>query len=123
MDACGKLLAPIKTNKDPYGITTKDDGIIYINPTEKSAAGQNATLAKFASAIGMEPSTPAKSRSPAAIPTSTATAARASRGTSTWMTWGTPQEPTQDGVLQNKKGRTGRSGGHLQPGLRLRRST
>ena len=52
IDECGKLLAPIKTNKDPYGITTKD-GVISINPTDKSAAGTNATLGKFASAIGM----------------------------------------------------------------------
>ncbi len=52
IDECGKILAPIKTNKDPYGITTKD-GVISVSPTVKAAAGSNATLGKFASSIGM----------------------------------------------------------------------
>ncbi|MHB1533555.1 MAG: hypothetical protein ACYC1D_02910 [Acidimicrobiales bacterium] len=54
IDVCGKVLPPIKTTKDPYGLTTRGDGIIYIAPTVKSAAGENATLGKFASSIGMK---------------------------------------------------------------------
>jgi hypothetical protein len=53
IDECGKVLPNIKTTKDPFGITTKGDGIIYIDPTTKKAAGANATLGKFASSIGM----------------------------------------------------------------------
>jgi hypothetical protein len=53
--ACGKFLAPITHAKNPYGITTGNgDGIIHIDPTVKSAAGKNATLGKFASAVGMK---------------------------------------------------------------------
>ncbi|MGI8491207.1 MAG: hypothetical protein ACR2KC_00360 [Acidimicrobiales bacterium] len=51
---CGKFLDPIKTNKDPVGITTQGDGIIHIHPFVKSAAGKNATLGKFASSIDMK---------------------------------------------------------------------
>src|SRR5580698_2415011 len=53
VDECGTLLPPVKTAKNPNGITTKGDGIIYINPKNKSSAGKNATLAKFASAAGI----------------------------------------------------------------------
>jgi hypothetical protein len=53
IDECGKILPPIKTTKDPYGITTKD-GVISVSPTVKAAAGRNATLGKFASSIGMQ---------------------------------------------------------------------
>lgn len=53
--ACGKFLAPISTaSKDPQGITTRTAGIIDIAPTVKSAAGKNATLGKFADAVGMK---------------------------------------------------------------------
>jgi hypothetical protein len=53
--ACGKFLQPISiTSKDPEGITTRELGIIDIHPTTKSAAGKNATLGKFASAVGMK---------------------------------------------------------------------
>ncbi len=52
--ACGKFLPPISTKSpDPQGITTRQDGIINIHPTTKAAAGKNATLGKFASAVGM----------------------------------------------------------------------
>ncbi|MBO0728835.1 MAG: hypothetical protein J2P57_06220 [Acidimicrobiaceae bacterium] len=50
---CGKFEPAINSQRDPYGITTKGDGIIRIHPTVKSAAGANATLGKFASSIGM----------------------------------------------------------------------
>jgi hypothetical protein len=53
--ACGKFLPAIKNAKDPQGITTgAGDGIIHIHPTVKAAAGKNATLGKFASAVGMK---------------------------------------------------------------------
>jgi hypothetical protein len=51
---CGKFLPNIKLSKDPSGITTQGDGIIHIHPTTKSAAGKNANLGKFASAVGMK---------------------------------------------------------------------
>ena len=52
---CGKFTAPITHAKNPHGITTGDgDGIIHIQPKTKSAAGKNATLGKFADAVGMK---------------------------------------------------------------------
>lgn len=52
---CGKFVDPISIkSKDPDGITTRTAGIIKIAPTVKSAAGKNATLGKFASAVGMK---------------------------------------------------------------------
>ncbi|HET9076275.1 MAG TPA: hypothetical protein VFN68_05040 [Acidimicrobiales bacterium] len=51
---CGKFLPAISTKSpDPQGITTRQPGIINIHPTTKAAAGKNATLGKFASAVGM----------------------------------------------------------------------
>lgn len=53
--ACGKFLPAISTkSRDPQGITTRTPGIINIHPTVKAAAGKNATLGKFASAVGMK---------------------------------------------------------------------
>src|ERR1700761_1349228 len=53
--ACGKFLPAITHAKNPEGITTGNgDGIIHIHPTVKAAAGKNATLGKFASAVGMK---------------------------------------------------------------------
>jgi hypothetical protein len=57
---CGKLQPPVaaKYIRDPQGITTAASGdgvgIIEIDPTTKAAAGKNATLGKFASAVGMK---------------------------------------------------------------------
>jgi hypothetical protein len=53
IDVCGKFLPPIKSTNDPEGINTEGDGVIYIHPFHDSAAGKNATLSKFASAVGM----------------------------------------------------------------------
>ena len=52
---CGKFLPAISSSKNPAGIHTSSpgDGIIHISPTVKSAAGKNATLGKFAGAVGM----------------------------------------------------------------------
>jgi hypothetical protein len=49
----GKFLGPITNQHSNNGISTKGDGVIYISPKSKSVAGQNATLDKFASAVGM----------------------------------------------------------------------
>jgi hypothetical protein len=52
---CGKFAPAITHAKNPQGITTGNgDGIIHIHPTTKAAAGKNATLGKFASAVGMK---------------------------------------------------------------------
>ena len=52
---CGKFLPAISTKApNPEGITTRTAGIINIHPTVKAAAGKNATLGKFASAVGMK---------------------------------------------------------------------
>ncbi|HLI54335.1 MAG TPA: hypothetical protein VKU88_08415 [Acidimicrobiales bacterium] len=52
---CGHFLPAISTKSpDPQGITTRTPGIIDIDPTVKAAAGKNATLGKFASAVGMK---------------------------------------------------------------------
>ena len=46
---------PSPTPRIPEGITTGNgDGIIHIHPTAKAAAGKNATLGKFADAVGMK---------------------------------------------------------------------
>lgn len=50
---CGKFQPFIQHAKDPQGITTNQPGIILIKPKVKAAAGKNATLGKFASAVGM----------------------------------------------------------------------
>lgn len=53
--ACGKFLSPVSVKApDPEGITTRTAGVITIAPTVKSAAGANATLGKFADAVGMK---------------------------------------------------------------------
>lgn len=53
--ACGKFLPDIKVPaSDPQGITTTQTGIITVAPKVKAVAGKNATLGKFASAVGMK---------------------------------------------------------------------
>ena len=52
---CGKFVSPISIKSpNPQGITTRTAGIINIDPTVKAAAGKNATLGKFADAVGMK---------------------------------------------------------------------
>lgn len=52
---CGKFVNAISTKApDPEGITTRTPGVITIAPTVKAAAGKNATLGKFADAVGMK---------------------------------------------------------------------
>jgi hypothetical protein len=51
---CGKFAPAISTKSpNPEGITTRLAGVILIAPNTNSAAGKNATLGKFASAVGM----------------------------------------------------------------------
>jgi hypothetical protein len=55
VDECGKFQPAITHAKNPEGITTGNgDGIIHIHPTTKASAGKNATLGKFADAVGMK---------------------------------------------------------------------
>ena len=51
---CGTLQPNINPTKNPTGITTKNDGLIHIQPNKNSAAGKNATLALFTESIGMK---------------------------------------------------------------------
>ena len=44
VDACGKMLPTIQTNKDPYGITTKINGIITSQPDRKGGSGAERHL-------------------------------------------------------------------------------
>jgi hypothetical protein len=102
VEACGKLLAYVPTNKNPYGITTKEPGIITISPTVKSAAGSNATLGKFASSIGMTLNA-AQLQLPGGHLYQDGQTCEGKPGHVYVMTWSSPQEPASDGVLQNKK--------------------
>ena len=106
VDVCGKLLPPIKTTKNPFGITTHGDGVIYTNPTTKSAAGTNATLGKFASAVGMLLNA-SELEVPGGRLYQTGDTCEGKPGEVFVETWGWPAEPVQDGYLQNKKGSTG----------------
>lgn len=52
---CGKFIPSLSTKSaDPQGISTNIAGIITIHPKVKAAAGKNATLGKFADAVGMK---------------------------------------------------------------------
>ena len=101
VEACGKLLPPIQTNKNPYGITTRG-GIIYISPTVKSAAGSNATLGKLATSIGMTLNA-AQVQVPGGKLYTDGQTCEGKPGHVYVMTWGNPAMPASDGTLQNKK--------------------
>ena len=102
VEACGKLLAYVPTNKDPYGITTKEPGIITISPTVKAAAGQNATLGKFASSVGITLNA-AQLQLPGGHLYQDGQTCEGKPGHVYVMTWSSPQEPAADGVLQTTK--------------------
>ena len=51
---CDKFVAPIAKTDDPFGISTKNDGILYIHPYQKQYAGKNANLGVFAKAVGLK---------------------------------------------------------------------
>jgi hypothetical protein len=106
VDACGKLLPPIKTNKDPDGITTKGDGIIYISPKKAQYAGRNATLGEFANSIGMLLNA-AEVEVPGGHLYTDGDSCEGKPGHVYVMDWALPSEPASDGVLQDKKGTTG----------------
>jgi hypothetical protein len=102
VDACGKTQPLIETNKDPYGITTKVKGIISISPTVKAAAGKNATLGKFAQAVGMTLNA-AQLQLPGGHLYQDGQTCEGKPGHVYVMTWSSPQEPASDGVLQTQK--------------------
>ena len=102
IDECGKILPPIKTTKDPYGITTKD-GVISVSPTVKAAAGSNATLGKFASSIGMQLNA-GEIETPGGRLWQDGATCEGKAGHVYVMTWASPAELPQNGVLQNAKG-------------------
>jgi hypothetical protein len=102
IDECGKILPPIKTTKDPYGITTKD-GVISVSPTVKAAAGRNATLGKFASSIGMQLNA-GEIETPGGRLWQDGATCEGKAGHVYVMTWASPAELPQNGVLQNAKG-------------------
>lgn len=51
---CDKFVPNIDNQADPYGIATKNDGVIHIHPYERKYAGNNATLGLFGKAVGMK---------------------------------------------------------------------
>jgi hypothetical protein len=103
VEACGKLLPPVQTDRDPFGITTRGDGIIYISPTVKSAAGSNATLGKFANSVGMVLNA-AQIQVPGKKLYTDGQTCEGKAGHVYVMTWASPAEPAADGTLQDKKG-------------------
>lgn len=100
VDACGKLLPAINTTKDPDGLTTKN-GIIYIKPKVKSAAGHNATLFKLAGSIGMTLNA-GEVEVPGGHLYTNGDSCEGKPGHVYVMTWANPSAPAQDGVLQDK---------------------
>ena len=108
IDECGKILPPIKTSKDPYGITTKD-GVISVSPTVKAAAGSNATLGKFASSIGMQLNA-GEIETPGGRLWQDGATCEGKAGHVYVMTWASPAELPQNGVLQNAKGVPSKAG-------------
>ena len=54
-DLCGTFAPNVpKSSSNANGLTTQGDGIMHIAPTNKSAAGKNATLGKWASDNGVK---------------------------------------------------------------------
>lgn len=102
IDECGKVLANIKTTKNPYGLTTHGDGVITISPTELSAAGHNATLGKFASAIGLKLNA-GELQVPGGKLYSDGQTCEGKAGHVYVDVWTSPAAPQSDGTVQTKK--------------------
>ncbi len=102
VDACGKILPPITSRRDPYGITTKSNGIISISPTKKAVAGHNATLGAFANAIGMTLNA-SEIQLPGGRLYQRGNLCEGKPGNVYVMVWTSPQAPQSDGVLQDTK--------------------
>jgi len=100
VDECGKLLPPVKASNNSDGINAKD-GVIYIKPKVKSAAGRNATLAKFAASVGMTLNA-GELQVPGSRLYTNGDTCEGKPGQVYVMTWSSPEEPQSDGVLQNK---------------------
>jgi cell division septation protein DedD len=109
VDACGKLLPPIKTSPNPNGLYTKGDGVIYISPKTKASAGKNATLGRFASSIGMTLNAGAL-EVPGGHLYTNGDSCEGKPGHVYVMTWSSPAAPASDGVLQNKDETSSTSG-------------
>lgn len=52
--ACDEFLPEIRSDRDPNGIHTHNDGVIHIHPFTRNAAGSNATLGKYADTVGLD---------------------------------------------------------------------
>jgi hypothetical protein len=122
VEACGKLLDYVPTDKDPYGITTKEPGIITTSPTVKSAAGKNATLGKFATSIGMTLNA-AQLQLPGGHLYQDGQTCEGKPGHVYVMTWSTPEEPASDGVLQTSKSSTNTCNPDCNSGVLLRNNS
>ena len=105
VDECGKLLPNLKTNLDPYGITTKGDGIIHISPTKLSASGHNATLGKFASSINMQLNA-GELQTPGGKLYSDGQSCEGKAGHVYVEVWQSPAEPQADGTVETSKSST-----------------
>jgi hypothetical protein len=101
VDECGKLLPPVKASTNTDGIYTKGNGIIWVNPKNKASAGKNATLAKFASSVGMTLNAGELQVPGSRLYTNDDTC-EGKQGHVYVMTWSNPSAPPQDGVLQDK---------------------
>lgn len=102
LDECGKVLPNIKTNKDPYGITTNGNGVITISPTKLSAAGHNATLGKFASSIGLTFNA-GELQLPGGKLYTDGQTCEGKAGHVYVEVWTSPAEPQADGTVETKK--------------------
>ena len=50
---CDKFVGDIKSDRDPNGIHTHDDGVIHIHPFTSASSGSKATLGAFAQTVDM----------------------------------------------------------------------
>ncbi len=51
---CDKFISPINSTADKFGISTQNDGVMYIHPYEKRYAGANSTLGLFADSFDIK---------------------------------------------------------------------
>jgi hypothetical protein len=100
VDECGKLLPTLKPSHNSDGINAKD-GVIYIQPKTKSAAGKNATLAKFAASVGITLNA-GELQVPGSRLYTNGDTCEGKPGQVYVMTWASPEEPQSDGILQDK---------------------
>jgi hypothetical protein len=75
--------------------------VIYIQPKTKSAAGKNATLAKFAASVGITLNA-GELQVPGSRLYTNGDTCEGKPGQVYVMTWASPEEPQSDGILQDK---------------------